>query len=137
MHIDIYSDVVCPWCYIGKKRLDQVLKGPVGEGVTVAWRPHQLYPNMPRDGMNRLEFLKARYGENADPGRIPERIRGEAEQVGLTLDFAAGSAHIATLAGIVSTLTNSGTVLLHVEVDGVVVRIHSEYRVCELNLFAG
>ena len=36
MHIDIYSDVVCPWCYIGKKRLDEVLTGPVGEGVSVA-----------------------------------------------------------------------------------------------------
>ncbi len=89
MQIDIYSDVVCPWCYIGKKRLDQVLAGPVGEGVTLTWRPYQLYPNMPIEGMNRTEFLTARYGDRADRSRIPERIRTEAEDVGLNFDFAA------------------------------------------------
>ena len=45
--IEIFSDVICPWCYIGKRRLDQVLDSDTGEGVSVRWRPFQLYPNVP------------------------------------------------------------------------------------------
>lgn len=89
MQIEIFSDVVCPWCYIGKKRLDAVLDTPVGEGVSLRWRPYQLYPNMPRDGMDRARYLEARYGADADRARVPERIAREAEEVGLAFDFAA------------------------------------------------
>ena len=88
MQIEIFSDVVCPWCYIGKKRLDAVLDTPVGEGVSLRWRPYQLYPNMPRDGMDRARYLEARYGADADRARVPERIAREAEEVGLAFDFA-------------------------------------------------
>ena len=42
MEIEIFSDVVCPWCYIGKKRLDAVMGTTVGAGVTLRWRPYQL-----------------------------------------------------------------------------------------------
>ena len=42
MRIDIYSDLVCPWCFIGKRRLDRVLDGPVGEGIELHWKPYQL-----------------------------------------------------------------------------------------------
>ena len=89
MEIEIFSDVVCPWCYIGKKRLDSVIGTPVGEGVTLRWRPYQLYPNMPSEGMDRARYLETRYGANADRARIPQRIEAEAADVGLTFDFAA------------------------------------------------
>lgn len=89
MEIEIFSDVVCPWCYIGKKRLDAVMDTPVGEGVTLRWRPYQLYPNMPPDGMDRARYLEARYGADADRGRVPERIEAEAGEVGVKLDFSA------------------------------------------------
>lgn len=89
MEIEIFSDVVCPWCYIGKKRLDAVMVTPVGEGVTLRWRPYQLYPNMPPDGMDRARYLEARYGADADRSRVPQRIEAEAGQVGLKLDFSA------------------------------------------------
>ena len=89
MEIEIFSDVVCPWCYIGKKRLDAVMDTPVGEGVTLRWRPYQLYPNLPPDGMDRARYLEARYGADADRGRVPERIEAEAGEVGLKLDFSA------------------------------------------------
>ena len=46
MQIDIYSDVVCPWCYVGKRRLEQALTS-VGRDVHVTWRPFQLNPTMP------------------------------------------------------------------------------------------
>lgn len=89
MQIEIFSDVVCPWCYIGKKRLDAVMITPAGEGVTLRWRPYQLYPNLPPEGMDRARYLRARYGADADRGRAPRRIEAEAEEVGLKLDYSA------------------------------------------------
>ena len=89
MEIEIFSDVVCPWCYIGKKRVDAVLGTPAGEGVTLRWRPYQLYPNMPPDGVDRARYLEARYGADADRARVPQRIEAEAADVGLKLDFSA------------------------------------------------
>ncbi|MEM7098250.1 MAG: DsbA family oxidoreductase [Pseudomonadota bacterium] len=87
MQIEIFSDVICPWCFIGKRRLDAVLGTSVGDDVEVRWRPYLLYPNLPREGVNRGDWLRRRYGEGADPGRIPERIRAEAEAEGIELRF--------------------------------------------------
>lgn len=89
MEIEIFSDVVCPWCYIGKRRLDAVLQTPVGDGVTLRWRPYQLRPGLPAEGVDRAEHLRARYGADADPGHVPQRLAAEAEDAGLTFDFAA------------------------------------------------
>ena len=87
MQIEIFSDVICPWCFIGKKRLDSALVGELSEDVVLRWRPYMLYPNLPVEGVNRQEFLTRRYGDTADPGRIPERIRFEAEGEGIELRF--------------------------------------------------
>lgn len=87
--IEIFSDVICPWCYIGKRRLDQVLNSPTGEGVEVRWRPFQLYPSVPSQGWDRAEFIRRRYGVDADPGRVPTRIDEEAKQAGLVFNYRA------------------------------------------------
>ncbi len=87
MQIEIFSDVVCPWCFIGKRRLDAVLAGPAGEDVSVTWRPYQLYPQMPERGMDRDDFIRARFGDDADADRIYERVVAEAESEGLVLNF--------------------------------------------------
>ena len=60
MQIDIYSDIVCPWCYVGKRRLERALAS-VGD-VLVTWRPFQLNPTMPPDGMDRKAYLEAKFG---------------------------------------------------------------------------
>ena len=88
MLIEIFSDVVCPWCYIGKRRLDTVLRGSAGGDVDVVWRPYLLHPGIPAGGLDRGDYLRRRYGEQADPAKIPERIRREASDVGLEFDFA-------------------------------------------------
>lgn len=85
--IEIFSDVICPWCFIGKRRLDTVLAGPLGEGVSLRWRPYMLYPNIAPQGIDRLEMLKRRYGEQAELGRLPERISEEAASEGITLRY--------------------------------------------------
>jgi predicted DsbA family dithiol-disulfide isomerase len=87
MQIEIFSDVVCPWCYIGKRRLDAVLAGELGKDVRVTWRPYQLYPQMPEQGMPRDTFMKARFGADAEASVIYGRILDEAKTVGLELDF--------------------------------------------------
>jgi len=88
MQIEIFSDVVCPWCFIGKRRLDAVLATEVGQGIQVTWRPYQLYPQLPQQGLPRDEFMKARFGADASPADIYQRILAEAATLDLALDFA-------------------------------------------------
>ncbi len=87
LSIEIFSDVICPWCFIGKRRLDNALASMVGDGVSLRWRPFMLYPNIPLGGWDRFEFLKRRYGANADKARIPERLQQEADDVGIELRY--------------------------------------------------
>jgi predicted DsbA family dithiol-disulfide isomerase len=71
--IEIYSDVVCPWCYIGKRRLERALTS-VGGDIHVTWRPFQLNPTMPLDGMDRTTYLKAKFGSLEAFGRMEEQL---------------------------------------------------------------
>lgn len=87
MHIDVYSDLICPWCYIGKRQLDRVLATPVGEGVWVRWRPFQLYPQMPHEGVDRDSFMKARFGTSSRS--TPARIAEAAQGLDIAFDYAA------------------------------------------------
>ena len=87
LSIEIFSDVICPWCFIGKRRMDNALAFEVGEGVSLRWRPFMLYPNIPLAGWDRFEFLKRRYGANVDRARIPERLQQEAHDVGIELRY--------------------------------------------------
>jgi predicted DsbA family dithiol-disulfide isomerase len=87
MDIDVFSDLICPWCFIGKRRLDAVLETPVGVGVRVWWRPYQLYPDLPVDGVDRAAFYKARFGPDADSRRVSARIAEEARDAGINLAF--------------------------------------------------
>lgn len=89
MQIEIFSDVVCPWCFIGKRRLDAVLADGAMADVRITWRPYQLYPQLPESGIDRAAFMRARFGEDADADRIYERVTGEAQAEGLDLNFAA------------------------------------------------
>jgi predicted DsbA family dithiol-disulfide isomerase len=59
--IDVISDVICPWCYIGKRRLEKAI-ALAGRDVRVQWRPFQLNPQMPKAGMNRKAYRSAKFG---------------------------------------------------------------------------
>ena len=82
MQIDIYSDIVCPWCYVGKRRLERALTA-VGGDIHVTWRPFQLNPTMPLDGMDRSAYLKAKFGSLEAFGQMKEQLlaAGEEEQI--------------------------------------------------------
>ncbi len=85
--IDVVSDVVCPWCYIGKRQLDQALarwreRHADAPAPTIAWHPFQLNPTMPREGMARSDYLKAKFGDpRGGPGY--DRVRNAASSAGL------------------------------------------------------
>lgn len=87
MRIDIYSDIVCPWCYVGKRRLERALTS-VGSDVHVVWRPFQLNPMMPSDGMDRTTYLKAKFGSLEAFGRMEEQLlaAGTEEQIPFALE---------------------------------------------------
>jgi len=88
MQIEIWSDVVCPWCYIGKRRLERALgEFEHADEVEVTWRSFQLNPDAPAIAVPTLDYLAQRFGPQA-PGmtaRVAEMGKGE----GLTLDFAS------------------------------------------------
>lgn len=63
LHIEVVSDVVCPWCYVGKRRLDAALAARTNYAATVTWLPFELNPDMPEAGMPRDAYLLARFGD--------------------------------------------------------------------------
>ena len=75
VRIDVVSDVVCPWCFIGKHRLEQALKLKPGIAVEVHWRPYFLNDWIPREGIARDDYLTTKFGS-------PERYKGIAQRVG-------------------------------------------------------
>lgn len=86
MDIDIYADVVCPWCFIGKRRLELALKD-FDEEVNVRFRPFQLDPNTPREGRPLMEWLVPKFGGAENAHRATQHTRGIAAVDGLTLNF--------------------------------------------------
>ena len=90
VNIDVVSDVVCPWCYLGKARLDQAIANVAGDIlVTVNWRPYQLNPDLPPEGVDHKAHLAAKLGGQAAVDRAHEMLTGLGEQDGIAFDFDA------------------------------------------------
>lgn len=85
--LDIFSDPVCPWCYIGKARLERALEARPGHPFVLAWHPFQLNPTMPREGMERSAYLSAKFGAKATSYELP--ILEAAAESGLEINLAA------------------------------------------------
>ena len=85
--IEVYSDVVCPWCYIGKRRLEQALDTVQRRNAArVIWRPFQLNPTMPKAGMDRRVYLEAKFGGPGELKAIQDRVATVGTSTGI--DFA-------------------------------------------------
>jgi predicted DsbA family dithiol-disulfide isomerase len=82
--IDIVSDVVCPWCYIGKKRIEDALAQVTDVPVEVSWRPFFLNSWVPRDGISRDEYLTAKFGSPEAYKGIAGRVVAAAGEEGLS-----------------------------------------------------
>jgi len=99
MDIEIFSDLICPWCFIGKRRLDRALETIDSSDIRIQWRPFQLYPDLPVDGVDREAFYKARFGPDADARKAGARIAEEAADIGIALDYSKISRVPNTLLG--------------------------------------
>jgi predicted DsbA family dithiol-disulfide isomerase len=87
MIIDIVSDVICPWCYVGQKRLDKALALRPDLDVILTWRPFQLAPEIPPEGVDRRAYLKAKFGENAGRGPMMDALRQSGRDEGIDFQF--------------------------------------------------
>ncbi len=81
--IDVVSDVVCPWCYIGKRRLERALELRPEVAVEIRWRPFFLNPWVPREGMSRDDYLETKFGSVEAYKTMAKRVAAAAAAEGL------------------------------------------------------
>ena len=85
--LDILSDPICPWCYIGKTRLDRALAAQPDHPFDIEWHPFQLNPDMPAEGMDRRAYLEAKFGGKEGAIRAYAPVVEHAEAEGLEINF--------------------------------------------------
>ena len=88
--IDVVSDVVCPWCYIGKRKLEAALELARDAGLgapALRWHPFQLNPDLPAEGVSRKSYLEEKFGGAERAAEIYERVKAAGRAVGLVLDI--------------------------------------------------
>jgi len=85
--ITVYSDVICPWCYVGKRRLEAALAGPGMPGqIAFAWRPFELNPDMPAEGIERKVYRARKFGE-ARSAELDVQMARTGREVGIEFAF--------------------------------------------------
>jgi len=85
--IDLFSDLICPWCFIGKRRLEAALDMRDDLEVDIHWHAFQLNPMMPAEGMARDEYLAAKFGNPENARRLYDNLRSVGEQAGIPFAF--------------------------------------------------
>jgi len=100
--IDIISDVVCPWCFVGKRRMEAALelyreRNPEAAEPKITWHPFQLNPDMPPEGVDRDEYVRRKFGAER-AGQVYGRITAVGMEVGIPFDFAKVTRQPNTLA---------------------------------------
>ena len=86
--IEVVSDVICPWCYIGKRRLARAIATLEGEvDAEIRWLPFQLNPTMPREGMPRAEYRARKFGSLERSRELDARVAKEGESEGIAFAF--------------------------------------------------
>jgi predicted DsbA family dithiol-disulfide isomerase len=85
--LDIMSDPICPWCYIGKANLDRALEQRPDHPFLITWHPFQLNPDMPRSGMDRRTYLETKFGGKDGAVKAYAPVVTHAEKAGLTLNL--------------------------------------------------
>ncbi len=85
--LDVFSDPICPWCYIGKALLDRALEAKAEHPFTIEWHPFQLNPDMPKGGADRAEYLEAKFGGRDRAVAAYARVQEHAEMAGLSINF--------------------------------------------------
>lgn len=88
LSIDVFADPVCPWCWIGKRRLEAALAARPDVDATVRWMPFQLDPTIPPEGLDRAEYLENKFGDDEKVRAMHEQLAQIGRDEGLALLFA-------------------------------------------------
>jgi predicted DsbA family dithiol-disulfide isomerase len=108
--IDVVSDVVCPWCYLGKARLEHAIAALPDLTVAVNWRPYQLDPSVPPEGMNRGEYIAKKFGSLSALDAAHKRLEdmGKAEGIAYAFDKITRSPNTINAHRLVRFATEAG-----------------------------
>ncbi len=87
IHVDVVSDVMCPWCYIGKINLDSAIKTADELDIEIKWRPYQLDSTLPKEGRDRQEYLNAKFGGKEGAQDVYGRIEEAGKALGIDFNF--------------------------------------------------
>ena len=87
MRLEIFADLICPWCWIGKHRLERALKLRPQQGLVARWRAFQLNPGMAPGGMDRRDYLAAKFGGETQATRVYDAVRAAGQSEGLEFAF--------------------------------------------------
>lgn len=87
--VDVVSDAVCPWCFVGQKRLDRAVASLPDVEVGIRWRPFQLDPTIPAEGLDRKAYMKRKFGDDGRLREIHQRLEGIGAAEGIRFDFDA------------------------------------------------
>jgi len=87
MRIDVFSDVVCPWCFVGKRRLDAALAAAGITDAAIHYHAFQLNPDLPPGGVDRQEYMHRKFGDAANVERIHDRVREAGKSAGIEFRF--------------------------------------------------
>lgn len=85
--IDVVSDVVCPWCFLGKRSLDKAIEAVPDVPVLVRWRPFQLDPTIPPDGLDRQVYMRRKFGSTERLANAHRALEERGRQVGIDYAF--------------------------------------------------
>lgn len=89
MRIEVIYDTICPWCFVGKRRLERALSRRPDITPRLRWRPFLLNPDMPPEGMNRRDYLERKFGGTARAERMLASLRDVGRSEGIAFDFDA------------------------------------------------
>lgn len=87
VHIEVYSDLVCPWCYVGQARLSAALKARTQGDIRVSWLPFELNPAMPIEGRDRREYMLERFGDLSRFDEAQRQLVALGSELGLQFHF--------------------------------------------------
>jgi len=85
--LDVVSDVMCPWCYIGKRRMEKALELTPDLNVEIRWRPFQLDPTLPAEGKDRATYLNEKFGGEARAKEIYQTVEDAGSEEGIPFAF--------------------------------------------------